>query len=139
MQFQRRSRRHNHIAIAPLVDVVFLLLLFFVLTFHLMPEQAMRIDLPRSTTADQRPEQGVVVTVTAAAEVRVNGEAAGLEQLGSLLARHRTERPEQPVRIEADRAVGVGLLVQVMDRVREAGFSSFSLVTQQEQPGRTHP
>ncbi len=132
MQFEPRTRRHSHMAIAPLVDVVFLLLLFFVLTFHIVPEQAMQIDLPRSTTADQRPEQGVVVTVTAAAEVRVDGEAAGLEQLGRVLARRRAEDPEQPVRIEADRAVDVGLLVRVMDRVREAGFSSFSLVTQQE-------
>lgn len=132
MQFETRTRRHSHMAIAPLVDVVFLLLLFFVLTFHIVPEQAMQIDLPQSTTADQRTEQGVVVTVTAAAEVRVNGEASGLEQLGSVLARRRAEAPGQPVRIEADRAVDVGLLVQVMDRVREAGFSSFSLVTEQE-------
>ncbi|MFW5791673.1 MAG: ExbD/TolR family protein [Desulfohalobiaceae bacterium] len=132
MQFEPRTRRHSHIAIAPLVDVVFLLLLFFVLTFHIVPEQAMQIDLPRSTTADRQPEQGVVVTVTAAAEVLVNGEASPLDRLGSVLARRRAEAPGQPVRIEADRAVGVGLLVQVMDRVREAGFSSFNLVTQQE-------
>lgn len=132
MQFKRRMRRHSHIAIAPLVDVVFLLLLFFVLTFHIMPEQAMQIDLPRSTSADQRPEQGLFVTVTAAAEVHVNGEAAGLDRLGSMLALRRAEAPEQPVRIEADQAVDVGLLVQVMDQVRDAGFSSFSLATRQK-------
>jgi len=94
MEFERRRHSHHYIEIAPLVDVVFLLLLFFMLTSHLVQEPAVRIKLPESRTAEVKPETARTIWITKAEQVYFQDRPVELERLvealrGGLSARER--------------------------------------------------
>lgn len=61
-------------SITPLVDVVFLLLLFFALTLHFSPEEAIFVELPTSSSAKQQSETEIILTVTPEGVIRLNGK-----------------------------------------------------------------
>ena len=63
MEIKRRTRARNNMSITPLVDVVFLLLLFFALTLHFSPEEAISVELPTSSSANQQAETEIILTV----------------------------------------------------------------------------
>ncbi len=83
MEFKRRRHYHEFLNIAPLVDVVFLLLLFFMLTSHLVQEPAIRVTLPDSKTAEVRNEPIRTVFVTKNGEVFFTDKRVDLKNLGS--------------------------------------------------------
>ena len=139
MKIKRRKRARNSMSITPLVDVVFLLLLFFALTLHFSPEEAISVELPTSSSAKQQSETEIILTVTPEGVI---GDAALLAQLekvkGELkqsleteLASLRKIDEKQAVQVRADQEVEVGKLVAIIDAIRNAGFQYFDLMTQQ--------
>lgn len=134
MEFERKS--HRHIDVTPLVDVVFNLLLFFMITYNVAADPAIRIRLPDSTTADAVSEEPLVITVTREGETYVGHEPVALEEIPPLLRRKMDESREASVKIKADQEVPVGLLVRVVDAVRVSGCQAFSIVTEKKPPIR---
>lgn len=130
MEFTRRRRSHRYIDMAPLVDVVFLLLLFFMLTFHMIMEPAIKIQLPTSRTAAAHTQNQIVVSISRQGVVYVGDQAVALPHLAALIRQRLKAAREPSVTIKADRAASVGLLVQVVDGVRLAGCAKFSIVTE---------
>jgi biopolymer transport protein ExbD len=130
MEFERRRHSHQHIEIAPLVDVVFLLLLFFMLTSHLVQEPAVRIRLPESKTAEVKPEAVPTVYVSREEKIYFQDRQVDLERLIPILKGLQEKAPNQPLRLKADREVNVGFLIKVIDEVRLAGVSNFSIMTE---------
>lgn len=74
MEIKRRTRARNNMSITPLVDVVFLLLLFFALTLHFSPEEAISVELPTSSSAKQQAETEIILTVPPEGVIRLNGK-----------------------------------------------------------------
>ena len=130
MEFERRRRRHTHMDIAPLVDVVFQLLLFFMLTSHFLGEPAVKVRLPESQTAQVVEEGELVITVTREGEVYLGAERIELEALGVALKEAKESGAASSVRIRSDRDASVGLLMRVVDEVRGAGIKSFAISTE---------
>ena len=130
MEFERRRHNHRHIEIAPLVDVVFLLLLFFMLTSHLVQEPAVRIRLPESKTAEVKPEAVPTVYINREEKIYFQDRQVDLERLIPILKGLQEKAPNQPLRLKADREVNVGFLIKVIDEVRLAGVSNFSIMTE---------
>ena len=129
MEFERRRYNHAHMDIAPLVDVVFLLLLFFMLTSHLMQEPAIKIRLPESKTAEAK-EAIKTVLITKDGEIYFMDKRVELKNLQMAIKEGLTDVEKDFLRIKADRDVGVGLLVSVIDEVRHSGIKNFSIVTE---------
>jgi biopolymer transport protein ExbD len=132
MEFERRRRNHTHLNIAPLVDVVFLLLLFFMLTSHFIQEPAINIRLPESRTAEVREEKVMTVLITRDGEIYFMEERVGLKGLPIALKGYFHDSEKGSLRIKTDREVDVGLLVEVIDEVRLAGVRNFSIVTKRK-------
>jgi len=130
MEFERRRRKNGRIDLAPLVDIVFNLLLFFLITYSISLDPAIRVRLPESETAEARAEEPIVISLTREGGVFLGDRPVALEELGGALQAGLRLVPERAVRIRADREAAVGLLVQVIDRVRTAGCSAFSVVTE---------
>jgi biopolymer transport protein ExbD len=116
--------------IAPLVDVVFLLLLFFMLTSHLIQEPAIRIKLPESKTAEAKNEAIKTVLITKDGEIYFMDRRVNLENLQLAIKENLRDVEKDFLRIKADRDVSVGLLVKVIDEVRHSGIKNFSIVTE---------
>ena len=116
--------------IAPLVDVVFLLLLFFMLTSHLVQEPAIRIKLPESKTADAQNDQIKTILITKKAEVYFMDKRVDIENLQRAILETTPDVKNEFLRIKADHEADVGLLVKVIDEVKLAGITNFSIVTE---------
>ena len=130
MEIKRRKRARNSMSITPLVDVVFLLLLFFALTLHFSPEEAISVELPTSSSAKQQSETEIILTVTPEGVIRLNGNVP-TQSLETELASLRKIDEKQAVQVRADQEVEVGKLVAIIDAIRNAGFQYFDLMTQQ--------
>lgn len=130
MDIKRRKRARNSMSITPLVDVVFLLLLFFALTLHFSPEEAISVELPTSSSAKQQSETEIILTVTPEGVIRLNGNVPS-QSLETELASLRKIDEKQAVQVRADQEVEVGKLVAIIDAIRNAGFQYFDLMTQQ--------
>ena len=131
MEIKRRKRARNSMSITPLVDVVFLLLLFFALTLHFSPEEAISVELPTSSSAKQQSETEIILTVTPEGVIRLNGKDVPSQSLETELASLRKIDEKQAVQVRADQEVEVGKLVAIIDAIRNAGFQYFDLMTQQ--------
>lgn len=129
MQFERRARIGTRLDIAPLVDVVFLLLLFFLLTSSYVVHGALDITLPASTTSEALADQALVVTVAADGSVRIEGEAIAADELAAAVGRLLARRSTRSVVLQADAAARVQRLVTVLDALREAGAGELALTT----------
>jgi len=129
MEFERK-RYHVHLDIAPLVDVVLNLLLFFMLTSHLIEEPAIKIRLPDSTTAESMEEISQTITITKNGELYYMDKRIDLKSLRAVIQGRLPDREKGFLRIKADKEVDVGLLVSVIDEVRLAGVKTFSVVTE---------
>lgn len=116
--------------IAPLVDVVFLLLLFFMLTSHLIQEPAIKIKLPESKTSESQNDQVKTILITKNAEIYFMEKKVDIENLQRAILESTNDVKKDFVRLKADRDSDVGLLVKVIDEVRLSGMTNFSIVTE---------
>lgn len=131
MKIKRRTRARNNMSLTPLVDVVFLLLLFFALTLHFSPEEAISVELPTSSSTKKQPETEIILTVTPEGVIRLNEKDVPSESLETELVSLRKIDEKQAVQVRADQEVEVGKLVAIIDAIRNAGFQHFDLMTQQ--------
>lgn len=130
MEFERRRHNHVHMNIAPLVDVVFLLLLFFMLTSHIMQEPAIKIKLPESKTAEARDDRIKTITITKGGDIYFMDKRVDLNKLQMAIKEGVKDIQIDFLRIKADRGADVGALISVIDEVRLAGVRNYSIVTE---------
>lgn len=130
MEFERKRHNHTHINIAPLVDMVFLLLLFFMLTSHWIQEPAIRIRLPESSTAEVHREELKTIFITQSGEIYFMDRRVDLQNLKKIIDEQIRNRERDFLKIKADKEANVGLLVSVIDEVRRSGVKNFSIVTE---------
>ncbi len=130
MDFEKRKNNHSHINIAPLVDVVFLLLLFFMLTSHLIQEPAIKIKLPESKTSEAQSESIKTIYITKNGEIYFMEKKIDLERLQTVIKEYVVNPEKDFVRIKADKDSEVGILVRVIDEVRLAGIRNYTIVTE---------
>ena len=130
MEFERRRHNHIHMNIAPLVDVVFLLLLFFMLTSHFIQEPAIKIKLPDSKTAESEAETDRTITVTKTGEIYFMDKRVDIENIHLAIQESGIRKNKDFLRIKSDKEADVGLLVSVIDEVKLSGVRNFSIVTE---------
>lgn len=130
MEFERKRHNHTHMNIAPLVDVVFLLLLFFMLSSHLMQEPVIKIKLPESKTAETKNETIKTVFISKHGDIFYMDKRVNMDILRKVITESAVNVEKDFLRIKADKDVNVGLLVSVIDEVRLAGIRNYSIVTE---------
>lgn len=119
--------------LAPMIDVVFLLLIFFmVATTFAQQEKEMNLDLPTAESGDQAqnvPEE-IVINLLADGRMRISGEDVDEAALEALLVRTARSNAETPVLIRGDREVVLQRVITVMDACRRAGLTDIGIVHQ---------
>lgn len=130
MEFERSRHNHSHMNIAPLVDVVFLLLLFFMLTSHFIQEPSVKIKLPESKTAEAKSEMVKTILITKTGEIYFMDKRVDLNKLQMAIKEGVKHTQVDFLRVKADRDTDVGTLISVIDEVRLAGVRNYSIVTE---------
>lgn len=133
MQFRRQAKNQEDINLTPLIDVVFLLLIFFMVSTTFTKETHLKLNLPEAEgEAAPSPVEKIEVLVTADGNYAVNGENLVNSQLKTLLTALEEKSQgnrELPFIITADANVPYEKVVQVMDAAGRLGFSKLSMTT----------
>jgi biopolymer transport protein ExbD len=126
-----RRRASVGLNLTPLIDIVFLLLAFFMLTAHFVEEQALEVQLPRAESGrDTADAPQVELVLAAGGELLLDGVAVAVVELEPVL-RERLQPPgNRLVRLRGDRAAHLERAVQVIDAARRAGATGLDLVTE---------
>ncbi len=136
MNFRDRALRRRRIAsqildITPLIDVVFLLLIFFLLTATFVTSPAVPVNLPKSSpNLPRRVRRDLVVTIRSTGEIEFQHRVvADMRELFLRLQQAARENPSGKLLIRADSQAVVGRMVEVMDVAQKAGLTKFGLAT----------
>ncbi len=133
MKFKRHMQLEHGLGqldIAPLIDVVFLLLIFFMLTSSFVLQSGIRINLPRAVTSEVVTEKNIVLTVSAENVLYLGGAVVTLEELKIKL--EKIKSISGSVLIKADRKAYLGRVVEIWDLCREIGLERINVATNQE-------
>ena len=126
IRLQHPQRGKSRLNIIPLINVVFLLLIFFMLTSTAI-QQA--IELPKAETAEENDSELIMLTIAMNGDLEIDSEKVTLEMLGTQLQRIMT-KGQKKLRIEADRHLEFLRFGDVLDRVREDGIVDFVIATE---------
>jgi len=133
MRFKRHVEfERGQLDIAPLIDVIFLLLIFFMLTSSYIFQPGIKINLPKAVTSEVIQEKNLVITVSAKDTIHLNKRAVTLNQLKAHLKKAAGQ--DWPLLIKADRQASLGKVVQIWDICREAGLTQINIATTQPVP-----
>ncbi len=127
MEFDRRHRDTGDISLTPVIDMVFLLLIFFLLTSSFMKVQGISVDLPASASPLQPKEESITVCISADAKLFINSRRTDLKRLPEDLQAAYVGAGTKDVIIQADKSNSVQVLMQVMDAVNLSGADSLTL------------
>ena len=131
MEFERRKKVHAHLNIAPLIDVVFLLLIFFMLSPHFVRQPGIKITLPTGVTARLHSED-IVISITENNKLYLNGEKVTLENLLEKLRGEIGKLKKKVVIIKADKKINLGLAIKVMDIAKQVEAEEVVISTKKE-------
>lgn len=127
----RLQRRLEHqqaqsIDMSPLLDVVFILLIFFIVTTVFVKETGVKVDKPQAISAQKLEQTVVLLAITNAGEVYYNGANIGVAGVRGTVEQLQRRDP-RPVVIQADKTVPTQLLLEVIDEVKLAGAETVNL------------
>ena len=124
---RRRGGASLGLNLTPLIDIVFLLLVFFMLTAHFVEERTLAVELPEARTSGADGEtRPLTVTIGPRGGIRLDGEAVAPKRLAPALRRHLAG-DRRLVRVRGDRQAAMGRLVKVMDAARAAGAGGVAI------------
>ena len=130
------ENRRPRIEMIPLIDIVFLLLVFFIYAMlSMVVHRGLKVELPGASTAQVDRRQHVTITLTKDNAVYVDEEPVPLDRLvDHVVARLATsENKDLPVFINGDRKADLGLAVQVLDGLRAAGINEVFITSTEEE------
>jgi biopolymer transport protein ExbD len=138
MEFERPQRIKMHLDISPLIDVVFQLLLFFMLTSSFITERGIKLNLPQAATgAPQREKLPVVLMIDKQKRIYLDRKEVKLKELSQALTTELESRQTKTVVLKADEAIPMGLAVRVMDLARQAKGEDLVVSTKQFSKDKT--
>jgi len=134
MDIAKRPKVAVQLNIAPLIDIVFLLLFCFMLTSTFLKEQALDIHLPQSETGEtSNNQQALQITAVDIDSFLLDGQSMSLNALKEKLSALNRSLPEaHPVIVRIDNTSEVQLLVSTMETVQQAGFTNVALATEKK-------
>ncbi len=127
-----RRRRKNQeeeagIDLTPMLDVVFIMLIFFIVTTSFVKESGLDVNRPSASTAKKKERASILVAISQNGEIWIQKRRIDIRSVRANIERLHAESPEGTVVIQADKLSETGVLVQVMDQIRLAGVESISV------------
>ena len=133
MQFES-SRRSSHVPnVTPLIDIVFLLLVFFMLTSHFVEDDALNIQLPETESGEQLDEKkSIEIVINTEGQWLYKEKVVDADALFLALQDDLSKLEDKRVRIRGDKSSDLGSAVTVLDVARRAGATGVDIVTERK-------
>lgn len=126
--FDSRDEGSDEINISPLIDMVFILLIFFIVTTVFVEETGVDVNKPQAASAQDLEKNSILIAITENRKVIYGGREIGPAGVRATV-RRLTQREQMPVIVQADRSVPTELLVRVIDEAKLAGAVSVNVST----------
>ena len=132
---RRRNRRKSEeqgLDLTPMIDIVFIMLIFFIVTTSFVKETGVDVNRPNAETAERDEKGNILVAITQNNEIWIDKRRIDLKAVRANIERLKIEYPEGSVIIQADKEARSGLLVETMDQIRLAGVQNISIAAKND-------
>ena len=126
----RRHQTENNDAeldMTPMLDIVFIMLIFFIVTTSFVKESGVTVSTPSAQSAAQQESANIFIAITETGEVWIDRRPVDPRSVRAIVARMHADNPEGSVIIQSDEEASTRMLVDVMDQVRLAGIEAIAI------------
>ena len=129
---RKRTILPHKVEIAPLIDIIFILLIFFAVNTTIMiNQQGLKLDLPQAASSEKNNES-IVISIDKNEMIFIDKQPVSIDQLISYLEPVALSDPDKEVLINSDKTITYAVLINVLDKVRLSGLSKLSLQTEKK-------
>ncbi|MCC4225991.1 biopolymer transporter ExbD [Vibrio campbellii] len=126
-RYSNNSSDEAAIDMTPMLDIVFIMLIFFIVTTSFVKEAGLEVNRPTASSAQTVKKGNIMVAIGAAGDVWVDKRRIEVDAVRANIERLRAESPDGAVVIQADTEANAGVVVKVMDQIKMAGVESISI------------
>ena len=127
MDFSGRGKSKIELNVAPLIDIVFLLLVFFMLASTFINPESINLAIQSPGGTGEHSDQNMLVNIDANGSIRLNGLVLTMQDLKHELLARTLPQEKQSITVQTQDDVSVQLLVKVMDEINEAGYTDIAI------------
>ena len=131
------ARRHaaqqeeTEINITPMLDIVFIMLIFFIVTTSFIKETGIDPNRPEAETAYKQERGNILIAINSVGDIWMNKRKVELAQVRQMVEQAKNESPESSVVIIADEKAATGVLIDLMDQIRMGGVSNIAVAAEE--------
>ena len=125
-----KEEEENEINITPMLDVVFIMLIFFIVTASFVKEAGIDVNRPDAQTAVAQEKANILIAITETGEIWIDRRRVDPRAVRANIERLHAENPQGTVVIQADKKSTTEVLIQVMDSARQAGVYNVAIAAQ---------
>ena len=129
---RKRIREESNLDLTPMLDIVFIMLIFFIVTTSFIKESGIEVNRPNAETAERDQKGNILVAISENNEIFIDRRKVDLRAIRPNIIRLKAENPEGSVIIQADKESRSGLLVEAMDQIRLAGVQNISIAAKND-------
>lgn len=132
MRLGRRSHRQEEaqVDLTPMLDIVFIMLIFFIVTSTFVRESGIEVDKPQATNIVSQKDVGIFIAVTADNDVYIDKKMVDIERVQAALEAMLLDKRESSLVIQADERAFSGTVIQVMDAAKGAGIEKIAIAAE---------
>ena len=123
----QKPRDEAELDITPMLDIVFIMLIFFIVTTSFVKESGMAVSTPQASTATDQENVNIFIAITARGEIWIDLRPVDPRSVRAIVARLHADKPQGSVIIQSDEDSTARVLVDVMDQVRLAGVDKIAI------------
>lgn len=123
----KRQRDEIQIDMTPMLDIVFIMLIFFIVTTSFVREAGLEVHRPEASQAQAQPSSSIMLAIGAQGEIYLDRKGIDVERVKVTLAHMLAEQPQASLVIQADERVPHGRVVRVMDEAKAAGITNIAI------------
>jgi len=120
----------SEINLTPMLDVVFIMLIFFIVTANFIKEPGLEVNRPDSDTSEIQENAAILIAVGGNDEIYMDGRRIDVRQVKAIVLKLLADNPQGTVVIQADETASADAIIQVMDGARDAGVFDISLAAE---------
>ena len=124
---QTSSDQESQIELTPMLDVVFIMLIFFIVTTSFVKESGIEVSRPNADTAEKQERASIFIAIDSEGRIFLQKRKIEIEAVRANIEKLHAESPEGSVVIQADKQSETGILIKVMDQIRLAGVQNISV------------
>lgn len=127
---RNRKSQQAEIDMTPMLDIVFIMLIFFIVTTSFVKESGIEITPPQAQTSQKQDNATIFVAINAEGDVWIDNRLIDIRSVRTVVARLHAENPEGSVVIQSDENARTRELISVMDQIRMAGIEKVAIAAQ---------